>query len=77
MSDNQPLLDQLQKLLIMKKSKKYYAERLGISETDVDDLLKELRETENGPTQKDSSTFNKKVNCEKGTFESTTEGDIF
>jgi hypothetical protein len=71
MSDNQPLLDQLQKLLIMKKSKKYYAERLGISETEVDDLLKELRETENGPTQKDSSTFNKKVNCEKGTFEST------
>ena len=43
MSNNQPLLEQLESLLSWKKSKKFYAEKLGITESDVDELLKELR----------------------------------
>lgn len=43
MVGNQHLLDQLQQMLNWKKSKKFYAEKLGITENDVDDLLKELR----------------------------------
>ena len=40
---NETLLERLQKLLTHKKSKKFYAEKLGISEQDVQDLLSELR----------------------------------
>lgn len=43
MSNNQSLLEQLQSLLSWKKSKKFYAEKLGIAETEIDELLKELR----------------------------------
>ena len=44
MSDYQSLLGQLEELLTQKKSKKFYAQRLGISEYEVTELLKELRE---------------------------------
>lgn len=44
MSENQQLLDQLGQLVRWKKSKKFYAEKLGISEEEVSDLLKELKE---------------------------------
>jgi biotin operon repressor len=47
MSENQSLLSQLEELLTQKKSKKFYAERLGISEFEVNELLKELREKDN------------------------------
>jgi len=47
MSNNQPLLEQLESLLSWKKSKKFYAEKLGITELEVDELLKELRSREN------------------------------
>ena len=47
MSDYQSLLSQLEELLTQKKSKKFYAERLGISEYEVTELLKELREKDN------------------------------
>ncbi len=43
MADNQYLLNELQQLLSWKKSKKFYAEKLGISEEEVSELLKELR----------------------------------
>lgn len=43
MSENQSLLEQLQSLLSWKKSKKFYAEKLGVAETEIDELLKELR----------------------------------
>jgi hypothetical protein len=46
MSDNQHLLIQLQQLLSWKKSKKFYAEKLGITEVEIDELLKELRSAE-------------------------------
>lgn len=43
MVENQSLIERLQKLLSWKKSKKYYAEKLGITESEVDDLLRELK----------------------------------
>jgi len=46
MSENQPLLQQLQQMLHWKKSKKYYAEKLGVTETEIDELLEEIRKQE-------------------------------
>jgi len=43
MAGNQNLLSQLQQMLNWKKSKKFYAEKLGVTESEVDDLLRELR----------------------------------
>lgn len=44
--ENQQLLVELQKLLSWKKSKKFYAEKLGISEIEVSELLLELKDRE-------------------------------
>lgn len=46
MSNNQSLLDQLQALVSWKKSKKFYAEKLGITENEIEELLKELKARE-------------------------------
>ena len=46
MSVNQHLLDQLEQMLHWKKSRKFYANKLGILEEDVDNLLKELKHRE-------------------------------
>jgi len=70
MSENQSLLYQLEELLGQKKSKKFYAEKLGISEYEVNELMKELREKDTEPTLK-NYTEERKVNVEKGTIEST------
>jgi hypothetical protein len=43
MVGNQHLLDQLQQMLNWKKSKKFYAEKLGVTEVEVDELIKELK----------------------------------
>ena len=43
MAENQYLLTQLQQLLSWKKSKKFYADKLGITEAEVSELLKEIR----------------------------------
>lgn len=71
MSDSQILLAKLQDLLCRKRSKKFYAEKLGITEIEVDELMKELREKENSSSiQTFSNSSSKKVNNEKGTIES-------
>jgi hypothetical protein len=74
MSENQTLLCSLENLLVHKKSKKYYAKRLGVTEEVVEKLLAELRSKQNKP----SSIFDnsKKVNKEKGTIESTITTDF-
>jgi hypothetical protein len=46
MSENQQLLQQLEKLLFWKKSKKFYAEKLGVTEIEIDELLNELKNRE-------------------------------
>jgi len=73
MSENQSLLYRLEELLTQKKSKKFYAEKLGISEYEVNELLKELREKDNESSMElNVSTGEiRKVNVEKGTIEST------
>jgi ATP-dependent RNA circularization protein (DNA/RNA ligase family) len=75
MTENQDMLLRLEALLRMKKSKSFYAARLGITEQEVDELLKELRERD----QESNETLKapllcetiRKVNNEKGTIEST------
>lgn len=74
MYENQSLLESLQKLLIWKRSKKFYAEKLGITEEEVVELLKQLRgkkESEDYVDIKSINSTTKKVNNEKGTIEST------
>ena len=78
MSENQDLLFKLEELLSQKKSKKFYAERLGISEFEVTELLKELREKDNDSPAiiNIPSGEIRKVNVEKGTIESTVTSDF-
>lgn len=82
MSENQSLISQLEELIRLKRSKKFYAERLGISESEVTDLLKELRESEQSNSLQEKQTFaaysnvGKKVNFEKGTIESVVVTDF-
>jgi hypothetical protein len=76
MTDNQTLLNQLEKLIAWKKSKRFMAEKLGITESEVNDLLKELREKDDEPNEalKKASEYYeavRKVNNDKGTIEST------
>ena len=76
MSENQDLLDQLSEILTWKKSKKFYADKLGVSESEISLLIKELREQQkpNNELAEDAYKYSeatRKVNNEKGTLEST------
>lgn len=80
MAVNQNLLSQLEQMLGWKKSKKVYAEKLGVSEEVVDELLKELRNKERVRDDAEVAHYIDvleemviKVNNEKGTLESTIE----
>jgi hypothetical protein len=77
MSENQHLLYQLEELLTQKKSKKFYAERLGISEFEVSELMRELKEKDNEQPSEIARNYTeeRKVNVEKGTLESTIISD--
>jgi hypothetical protein len=75
MSENQSLLNRLEELLSQKKSKKFYAEKLGISEFEVNELMKELKEKDNEDVVKNFAE-ERKVNVEKGTIESTIVTDF-
>jgi hypothetical protein len=75
MSENQSLLHRLEELLSQKKSKKFYAEKLGISEFEVNELMKELREKDT-ETASTNYTGERKVNVERGTIESTIVTDF-
>lgn len=71
MSENQSLLFQLQELLHWKKSKKVYAEKLGITEEEVSELMKELKKIDEVEKPEKINSSSRKVNSEKGTIEST------
>lgn len=80
MAVNESLLSQLEQMLGWKKSKKVYAEKLGVSEEVVDELLKELRNKERVRDDAEVAHYIDvleemvvKVNNEKGTLESTVE----
>jgi len=70
MSENQSLLHRLEELLSQKKSKKFYAEKLGISEYEVNELMRELKEKDTETTIRNFAE-ERKVNLERGTIEST------
>ena len=57
MSENQSLLHRLEELLSQKKSKKFYAEKLGISEFEVNELMKELEIFKGGKIFDDDITM--------------------
>lgn len=74
MPDNQQLIDRLEKLLMHKKSKAYYAEKLGITLEQVDDLLERMRarddaEAANYITALEDAIVSFQENVEKGTGE--------
>lgn len=73
MAQDQNLLFQLEKLLSWKKSKKFMAEKLEITEGEVDELLKELRGKDSSIEEEivEYISSTRKVNNEKGTLEST------
>lgn len=71
MNKTEDLLEALQQLLSHKKSKAYYAQKLNITESEVDELLKELKNKEDIPEES-----SKKVNTEKGTIESSVITDF-
>jgi acetone carboxylase gamma subunit len=75
MAGNQSLLHRLEELLTQKKSKKFYAEKLEISEYEVNELMKELREKDNEDVIKNFAE-ERKVNVERGTIESTIVTDF-
>ena len=70
MSENQSLLHRLEELLSQKKSKKFYAEKLGISEYEVNELMRELKEKDTETTIRNFAE-ERKVNLDRGTIEST------
>lgn len=64
------LLEELQKLQSYKKSKQFYASRLGVSLEELDELYKELRNE--SEIEEDFSDVSQKFNMEKGTAEFTS-----
>jgi hypothetical protein len=79
MSENQQLLDQLGQLVRWKKSKKFYAEKLGITEEEVSALLKELKEIgveEVTQTEDGSVTVKFTEDVQKGTGEIVFNSDV-
>jgi len=80
MAVDQDLLQQLEQMLHWKKSKKVYAEKLGVTEEVIDELLKELRNKEIVREDAEIAHYIDvleemvvKVNNEKGTLESIIE----
>ena len=76
MSQEHDLLFKLEALLKQKRGKKFYAEKLGISELEVDELLKELKNKEPEQIKEPLNSSSRKVNLEKGTIESTIITDF-
>lgn len=79
MQNNLSLVSELMQILHWKKSKSYYASKLGISEKDVDDLMKEIKSQQDAEVGNYISALEEvivKVNNEKGTIESTVETDF-
>jgi len=70
MTENQEILDQLQKLLTWKKSKAFVASKLGVTELELEELIKQLNKEE------EPLESTKKVNNDKGTIESSLELDF-
>jgi len=57
MPENQSLLQQLEQMLHWKKSKKFYAEKLNIKEAEVDELMRELKNSEESRNEAEVGTY--------------------
>jgi len=57
MQDNHNLLYQLEQMLSWKRSKSFYAKKLGITEDEVDALLKEIKKSESVRNDAEVSTY--------------------
>jgi hypothetical protein len=57
MLNDQELLERLQRMLNWKKGKKFYAERLGVSEEEIESLLKELKKSDEIRTDAEVSNY--------------------
>lgn len=68
MSQNQELLDEIQKYLGWKKSKSFVAEKVGITVGELEELIKQI-----SGDKEETVEVVKRVNVEKGTLESTRE----
>lgn len=68
--NNELLLDRLQQLLSQKKSKAFYAEKLGVTTEVIYELLKKLKDK---PEDNEIEETIREVNNEKGTWKSTIE----
>lgn len=76
---NLPLISELMQMLHWKKSKSFYANKLGISEKDVEELMKEIKSQQDAEVGNYVSVLEDvvlKVNNERGTIESTIETDF-
>lgn len=74
MLTNEEQLDQLSEMLSWKRSKKFYSEKLGITEAELSELLKGLKERDDdSPSSKEQIS---KINVDKGTLESIIELDF-
>lgn len=91
MVENKELLEKLKSLLSYKKSKTFYAEKLGITTEEVDELLKEIRGKESTnfvqmegwndipveyTTSSTNTDYQSIVNIEKGTLQSSVTCDF-
>ena len=57
MPENQSLLQQLEQMLHWKKSKKFYADKLQITEDEVDALIKELKSAEDAENEAEVGNY--------------------
>jgi hypothetical protein len=79
MQNNKSLFSELTDMLHWKKSKSFYAKKLGVSEKEIDRLLKEIRNQQDadvGNYISDLENIIVKVNNEKGTLASTIESNF-
>ena len=80
MQENHSLLHQLEQMLSWKKSKSFYAKKLNITEEEVEDLIKELRNKDSVRDEAETAVYVSaleehvvEVNNERGTVKSTIE----
>ncbi len=76
MQNNSSLVSDLIQLLRWKKSKSFYAKKLGVSEKEVEELMKEIRSQQDAEVGNYISALEDlvvEVNNEKGTIKSTVE----
>lgn len=79
MAENLELKERLIRLLCHKKGKSYYAEKLGITESKVESLLKEIREEATPDEEYEYTGDNEnswEVNVERGTLKSSVVSDF-